>query len=130
MNMRRLALALAVTSAFAAVATPVSVVWKPSETLPAKEARPFAGFLPDGRFVFAGGSHFEGDVKTYSSAVFVRSPDGEWTAPGELPRRVADGARGIQRALVLQYVQRTLRVAGRPTRRRPLAGVFDACNGV
>ena len=45
-------------------------------------------------------------------------------------RRVADGARGIQRALVLQYVQRTLRVAGRPTRRRPLAGVFDACNGL
>ena len=36
-------------------ATPVAVDWQAQETLPAKVARPFAGFAPDGRFVVAGG---------------------------------------------------------------------------
>lgn len=76
------------TSVFA---TPVEVDWKAGETAPAKVARPFAGFLPDGRFVVAGGSDFEGGKKMYSADINVREQDGKWTKVGELPRAVAEG---------------------------------------
>ena len=91
MTKKLVALAAAAASAFAACATPVSFDWKARETVPAKEARPFAGFLPDGSFVFAGGSHFEGDVKTYSNGVWLRTPDGEWKGAGTLADGVAEG---------------------------------------
>ncbi len=74
-----------------ASATPVAVEWKAPETMPAKAARPFSGFLPDGSFLFAGGSDFADGVKTYSSAVYVRDANGTWNAAGTLPRAVAEG---------------------------------------
>jgi N-acetylneuraminic acid mutarotase len=76
------------TSVFA---TPVEVDWKAGETAPAKVARPFAGFLPDGRFIVAGGSYFEGGKKMYSADINVREQDGKWSKVGELPRPVAEG---------------------------------------
>ena len=87
----------AVVSAFCALigttvtATPVEVDWKAGETAPAKVARPFAGFLSDGRFVVAGGSYFEGGKKMYSADMNVRELDGTWKKVGELPRAVAEG---------------------------------------
>ena len=54
--MKKLLLLVAGLVAVTAFATPVEVDWKAGETAPAKVARPFAGFLPDGRFVVAGGS--------------------------------------------------------------------------
>ena len=79
---------LLVLSAFSA---PVAVEWKPSETLPAKVARPFAGYLADGRFVVAGGSDFEGGKKVYRADIHVREPGGTWTRVGALPYAVAEG---------------------------------------
>lgn len=80
----------------ASAATPVALEWKSPEEMPAKMARPFAGFLPDGRFVVAGGSDFKGDpetaVKSFSKDIFTRSADGIWSKSGELPRPVAEGA--------------------------------------
>lgn len=93
----RLLLAIAATAASWALyvptarATPVSIEWKAQENAPAKAARPFAGFLPDGRFVAAGGSDFVNGTKVYGSAVCVRAPDGAWTKAGELARPVAEG---------------------------------------
>ncbi len=72
-------------------ATPVEVDWKAGETAPAKVARPFAGFLPDGRFIVAGGSYFEGGKKMYSADINVRELDGTWKKVGELPHPVAEG---------------------------------------
>ena len=60
-----------------AVASPVAVDWKAGETLPAKVARPFAGFLPDGRFVVAGGSDFVDGKKVYRSGIYARELDGK-----------------------------------------------------
>ena len=80
--------------AFAAVvsnATPVAVEWKSGETMPAKVARPFAGYLSDGRFVVAGGSYFEGGKKMYSADINVRELNGKWGNVGDLPRAVAEG---------------------------------------
>jgi N-acetylneuraminic acid mutarotase len=87
----------AVVSAFCALigtavtATPVEVDWKAGETAPATVARQFAGFLPDGRFVVAGGSNFIDGEKVYSKDIFVRKQDGKWAKVGELPRAVAEG---------------------------------------
>ncbi len=72
-------------------ASPVAVEWKESETLPAAVARPFSGFLPDGRFVVAGGSYFKGSEKKYSNEIFVRSLEGKWSKVGELKAGVSDG---------------------------------------
>ena len=93
----RLLLAIAAAAASWAVcvptarATPVSIEWKAQENLPVKSARPFAGFLPAGRFVVAGGSDFVGGTKVYGKDVCVRTPDGAWKKVGELPRPVAEG---------------------------------------
>ena len=87
----------AVVSAFCAVctatafATPVEVDWKAGETMPAKVARSFSGFLSDGRFLVAGGSYFEGGEKMFSADVTVREMDGTWNKVGELPHPVAEG---------------------------------------
>ena len=84
--------AFCVVCAAAAFATPVEVDWKAAgEQLPTAVARPFAGFLPDGRFVVAGGSYFEGGKKMYSADIAVRELDGTWKKVGELPRPVAEG---------------------------------------
>ena len=77
--------------ASAAIATPVEVDWKAGETMPAKVARPFSGFLSDGRFIVAGGSFFEGGKKLYSADIAVRAQDGTWKKIGKLPRTVAEG---------------------------------------
>ena len=87
----------AVVSAFCALigtavtATPVEVDWKAGETMPAKVARPFSGFLPDGRFVVAGGSDFEGGKKVYHAGIYARELDGKWAEIGELPHPIAEG---------------------------------------
>ena len=87
----------AVATAFCAVcttsvfATPVEVNWKAGETMPAKVARPFSGFLSDGRFLVAGGSYFENGKKVYSADIPVRELDGTWKKVGELPHPVAEG---------------------------------------
>ena len=88
---KTLLLSVAVAVASAAFATPVEVDWKAGETLPAKVARPFSGFLPDGRFVVAGGSYFEGGKKVYRAGIYVREQDGKWAEIGELPHPVAEG---------------------------------------
>ena len=78
-------------------ASPVAVEWKSPEAAPVKAARPFAGFLPDGSFLVAGGSDFVIDEtvnrpkKVFSKDVFLRSPDGVWRKTGELPADVAEG---------------------------------------
>ena len=74
-----------------AVASPVAVDWKAGETAPAKVARPFAGFLPDGRFVVAGGSDFVDGKKVYRSGIYARELDGKWSKVGELPHPIAEG---------------------------------------
>ena len=74
-----------------AVASPVAVDWKAGETAPAKVARPFAGFLPDGRFVVAGGSDFVDGKKVYRSGIYARELDGKWSKVGELPHSIAEG---------------------------------------
>ena len=84
------AIALSALSA-TAVASPVAVEWKSQETAPAKVARPFAGFLPDGRFLVAGGSYFEGGKKMFGADINVREQDGTWKKVGVLPRAVAEG---------------------------------------
>ena len=95
--MKNVLLAIAATLASTAFATPVEVDWKAGETLPAKVARPFSGFLPDGSFVVAGGSDFVVDEtlnrqkKVFAKDVFLRSPDGVWRKAGELPVDVAEG---------------------------------------
>ena len=89
--MKNVLLAIAATVASTAFATPVEVDWKAGETAPAKVARPFAGFLPDGRFVVAGGSDFVDGKKVYRSGICARELDGKWSKVGELPRVVAEG---------------------------------------
>ena len=88
---RRLVTTFAIAACVAAAAAPVAVEWKAGETMPARAARPFAGFLGDGTFLVAGGSDFAGGRKVYSSGIFARSRDGRWSKAGELPRRVAEG---------------------------------------
>ena len=95
--LKALFVSAATAVASAAFATPVEVDWKAGETMPAKVARPFSGFLPDGRFVVAGGSYFVVDEtlnrpkKVFAKDVFLRSPDGAWRKAGELPEDVAEG---------------------------------------
>ena len=83
--------------ALCAAATPVSIEWKTPETMPASVARPFAGFLPDGRFLVAGGTDFVASgggepVKTCFDAVYVRAADGGWSQTGALPHAAGEGA--------------------------------------
>ena len=64
--------------------------------MPASVARPFGGFLPDGRFLVAGGTDFvagEGGrrVKTCFDAVYVRSTDGRWSEAGRLAHPAGEG---------------------------------------
>ena len=90
--MRRAVLFAAI--AFAAAvsnATPVAVEWKAGETAPAKVARPFAGYLSDGRFLVAGGSDFVDGKKVYRSGIYARELDGKWSKVGELPQPIAEG---------------------------------------
>ena len=89
--MKNVLLAVATVAVAAAFATPVEVDWKAGETAPAKVARPFAGFLPDGRFVVAGGSDFVDGKKVYRSGIYARELDGKWSKVGELPSVVAEG---------------------------------------
>lgn len=89
-------LAVALCAALNSFATPISVEWKAPETMPVSVARPFAGFLPDGRFLVAGGTDFivgedGGRVKTCFDAVSVRDADGNWTSAGALPHIVGEG---------------------------------------
>ena len=93
MGGRFAAVAMACAMAFAstASATPVAVDWKAGETMPMAVARPFGGFLSDGRFLVAGGSYFEEGVKKFSNNVYLRSTDGKWSKVGELPQNVAEG---------------------------------------
>ena len=72
-------------------ASPVTVEWKGTETVPSALARPFSGFLPDGSFLFAGGSAFEGGAKSYAKDVFLRGANGAWSKIGELPHPIAEG---------------------------------------
>ena len=89
--MKKLLLLVAGFVTTAAFATPVEVDWKAGETAPAKVARPFYGFLSDGRFVVAGGSDFVDGKKVYRSGIYARELDGKWSKVGELPRAVAEG---------------------------------------
>ena len=89
--MKKLLLLVAGFVTTAAFATPVEVDWKAGETAPAKVARPFSGFLSDGRFVVAGGSDFVDGKKVYRSGIYARELDGKWSKVGELPRAVAEG---------------------------------------
>ena len=70
------ATAFCVVCTATAFATPVEVDWKAGETMPAKVARPFSGFLSDGRFLVAGGSYFEDGKKMYSADISVRELNG------------------------------------------------------
>ena len=94
--MRKCLLAVALCAAMHSFATPISVEWKSPETMPVSVARPFAGFLPDGRFIVAGGTDFiaaeDGSlVKTCFDAVSIRSADGTWTSADALPHLVGEG---------------------------------------
>ncbi len=91
--MKKLTVAIlaAVAGFVGSAATPIAVEWKSPEAAPVKVARPFAGFLPDGSFLVAGGSDFVDGVKTYRTDIAVRGPDGTWTKVGELPHPVAEG---------------------------------------
>ena len=83
---------LALFTLVAAAKSPVAVEWRGAgETFPAAVARPFAGFLPDGSFLIAGGSDFENGKKVYLADVSLRAPDGTWKKIGALPRGVAEG---------------------------------------
>ena len=89
-------IAAATCAALFAHATPVSVEWKPAEKMPASVARPFSGFLPDGRFVVAGGTDFvagEDGMREKRCFVntFFRAPDGTWTQGDPLPHIVGEG---------------------------------------
>ena len=76
----------------AAAKSPVAVEWRGvGETFPAAVARPFAGFLPDGSFLVAGGSNFEDGKKVYLSGIYARAQDATWKKIGALPRGVAEG---------------------------------------
>lgn len=88
---RRLLLTAIGAACAAAMAAPVALDWKAQETMPAKVARPFAGFLPDGRFVVAGGSDFVDGKKVYRSGIYARELDGKWSKVGELPHPIAEG---------------------------------------
>ena len=94
-KMKRLAMLVAVACAVAcvstALATPVAVEWKSAEKMPTSVARPFGGFLPDGSFVVAGGSNFEGEKKVYGADINIREQDGTWKTVGKLQRGVAEG---------------------------------------
>ena len=88
--------AAALLASACSFATPVSVEWKSPEAMPASVARPFAGFLPDGRFLVAGGTDFtvgaDGSrVKTCFDAVNIRSADGTWVCSGALPHAAGEG---------------------------------------
>ena len=86
------AIVAAAACAGMALASPVAVEWKnPGEIAPAKVARPFAGFLKDGRFLVAGGSDFVNGKKVCRSGIYARELDGTWAKAGELPRPVAEG---------------------------------------
>ena len=89
-------LAAALCAATYSFATPISVEWKSPETMPVSVARPFSGFLPDGRFVVAGGTDFVatedgGRVKMVFDAVNVRATDGTWSALAALPHAAGEG---------------------------------------
>ena len=85
------AVACAIACASVALATPVEVDWKAGETMPVAVARPFGGFLPDGTFLVAGGSNFEGGSKAYIADINIREQDGKWKKVGDLPRALSDG---------------------------------------
>jgi SSS family transporter len=89
-------IAAAVSAIMFASATPVSVEWKPAEKMPVSVARPFAGFLPDGRFIVAGGTDFVAGAdgkreKTCFADVSVRATDGTWTKGASLAHAAGEG---------------------------------------
>ena len=82
-----------ILSLLLALVTPISVSWSEPETMPAKVARPFHGFLPEssgGGFLVAGGSKFENGVKSFTKDIYLRE-NGAWRKLGELPRALAEG---------------------------------------
>ncbi len=94
---KMLSSAIAAVFAMAAFATPVVVEWHGEEKAPAKAARAFCGFFPDGTFIMAGGSDFAAKEpgaapsKIYTDGIYVRTPQGEWKAAGKLPTPLAEG---------------------------------------
>ncbi len=86
-----LVLTLATLGAPRASAAPVQVDWGPRETLPAKVARPFYGFLPNGYFLVAGGSSFKGGKKGWSDDLLFRDANGRWGATLNLAHPTSDG---------------------------------------
>ena len=61
---------LAIFSLSAFAKSPIAVEWRGvGETMSVKVARPFAGFLPDGSFLVAGGSNFENGKKVYCADI-------------------------------------------------------------
>ncbi|MBR1870287.1 MAG: sodium/solute symporter [Kiritimatiellae bacterium] len=75
--------------------TPVLIDWvQGGETFPSATgvARPFGGFLPDGRFVVAGGTFFDSGEKKFAGDIFVRSANGEWSRNDSLlPEAAGEG---------------------------------------
>lgn len=94
MYVKTLALALSF-AAFDLLATPVAFDWQAPERAPAKVARPFGGFFPDGRFIMAGGSNFENGQKVWTDGIYLREKNadgkGVWKKIGVLPRKMSDG---------------------------------------
>ncbi|MGN0854250.1 MAG: sodium/solute symporter [Kiritimatiellia bacterium] len=141
--MRGLAWAGAVLATAALNAAPVGFDWKTPETMPVKVARPFAGFLPDGRFVVAGGSDFVDGRKVYRADIALRSAEGEWMRCGELSAPLAEGvscetpagvfcAGGTDGASVSSaafLVGETLAATALPDLPEPVAMGAAACDG-
>ena len=138
---------LALFTLAAAAKSPVAVEWRGAgETLPAAVARPFAGFLPDGSFLIAGGSNFENGKKVYLADINVRAQDGTWKKIGALPRGVAegvtcetptgifcgggtDGKAKFVEAFLLTVENGTSRVSSLPSLPEPVAMGAAACEG-
>lgn len=87
---KAMTISAAIAMTAAACALPVEVEWRRGAPAPVAVARPFAGFLPSGEFLFAGGSAFRDDEKTWLDGVWALGSEG-WKARGALPRPLADG---------------------------------------
>ena len=82
------------------LASPVAVAWQAGEGMPAKVARPFAGFLKDGWFVVAGGTTHDGTTKQYVREIFLLpTAKGQSQTPDSAPEKTTD-PDGIQKIKV------------------------------
>ena len=92
--------AAGVLCAGATLASPVAVAWQAGEGMPAKVARPFAGFLKDGWFVVAGGTTHDGTTKQYVREIFLLpTAKGQSQTPDPAPEKTTD-PDGIQKIKV------------------------------